>query len=112
MQVLSPFRLKSDAGVKNLNQMLRELANPLLNKTMELSYGSTSFRFGDKVMQTKNTEVASNGDIGFIAKVDKNNDDVLTVKFSDHRCKTYTIDEMNQMELAYATTIHKSQGSE
>lgn len=77
VQVLSPFRLKSDAGVKNLNQMLRELANPLLNKTMELSYGSTSFRFGDKVMQTKNTEVASNGDIGFIAKVDKNNDEVL-----------------------------------
>ena len=112
VQVLSPFRLKSDAGVKNLNQMLRELANPLINKTMELSYGSTSFRFGDKVMQTKNTEVASNGDIGFIAKVDKNNDDVLTVKFSDHRCKTYTIDELNQLELAYATTIHKSQGSE
>lgn len=112
VQVLSPFRLKSDAGVKNLNQMLRELANPLLNKTMELSYGNTSFRFGDKVMQTKNTEVASNGDIGFIAKVDKNNDDVLTVKFSDHRCKTYTIDELNQLELAYATTIHKSQGSE
>lgn len=112
VQVLSPFRLKSDAGVKNLNQMLRELANPLLNKTMELSYGSTSFRFGDKVMQTKNTEIASNGDIGFIAKVDKNNDEVLTVKFSDHRCKTYTIDELNQLELAYATTIHKSQGSE
>lgn len=112
VQVLSPFRMKSDAGVKNLNQMLRELANPLINKTMELSYGSTSFRFGDKVMQTKNTEIASNGDIGFIAKVDKNNDDVLTVKFSDHRCKTYTIDEMNQLELAYATTIHKSQGSE
>ena len=79
VQVLSPFRLKSDAGVKSLNQMLRELANPLLNKTMELSYGNTSFRFGDKVMQTKNTEVASNGDIGFIAKVDKNNDDVLTI---------------------------------
>ena len=112
VQVLSPFRLKSDAGVKNLNQMLRELANPLLNKTMELSYGSTSFRFGDKVMQTKNTEIASNGDIGFIAKVDKNNDEVLTVKFSDHRCKTYTIDELNQLELAYATTIHKSQGNE
>lgn len=112
VQVLSPFRMKSDAGVKNLNQMLRELANPLINKTMELSYGSTSFRFGDKVMQTKNTEIASNGDIGFIAKVDKNNDDVLTVKFSDHRCKTYTIDELNQLELAYATTIHKSQGSE
>lgn len=68
VQVLSPFRLKSDAGVKNLNQVLRELANPLLNKTMELFYGSTSFRFGDKVMQTKNTEVASNGDIGWSEK--------------------------------------------
>lgn len=112
VQVLSPFRLKSDAGVKHLNQVLRELANPLLNKTMEISYGSTSFRYGDKVMQTKNTEAASNGDIGFIAKVDKNNDDVLTVRFSDHRCKTYTLDELNQLELAYATTIHKSQGSE
>lgn len=112
VQVLSPFRLKSDAGVKNLNQLLRELANPLINKTMEISYGSTSFRYGDKVMQTKNTETASNGDIGFITKIDKNGDDVLTVRFSDHREKIYPIDGLNQLELAYATTIHKSQGSE
>jgi exodeoxyribonuclease V alpha subunit len=111
-QVLTPFRVKSDVGAAMLNLALQDILNPSADKRPEISSGNRTIRYRDKVMQTKNMETVSNGDIGFVSMVDKDADFPVTVTFSDNRIKEYSMDELGSIDLAYATTIHKSQGSE
>lgn len=111
-QVLTPFRVKSDAGAVMLNRFLREMINPCTDKRLEAVFGSRTIRYKDKVMQTKNMEEVSNGDIGFVSMIDKDDEFPVTVTFSDNRIKQYSTDDLNCIDLAYATTIHKSQGAE
>ena len=111
-QVLTPFRVKSEAGAVMLNQSLREIVNPCVDKRLEASLGNRRIRYKDKVMQTKNMNEVSNGDIGFVSMIDQEDECPVTITFSDNRVKTYGTDELNCIDLAYAMTIHKSQGGE
>ena len=112
VQVLTPFRMKTETGSMQLNKTLRDLVNPCRDKRLEVQQGSRSFRYNDKVMQTKNLNEISNGDIGFVTAIDKGENETVTVTFSENRMKRYADDELNCVDLAYAITIHKSQGTE
>lgn len=122
IQVLCPSR-KTDAGTFNLNNLLQSCLNPSLGDEPSFSYKGVSIRRGDKVMQIKNNYDLTwekedgtsgtgvfNGDVGFVAEVNKRAG-TLTVKFED-RTVTYFGEEIGELELAYAITVHKSQGSE
>lgn len=115
-QILAPFKVRGAACVQQLNEHVRELVNPHSINTVELKIGSRIFRTGDKVLQTRNRvqEQISNGDIGFISQIGLNDDGSksVLVNFSGNRNVSYTPDQLDQLELAYAMTIHKSQGAE
>ena len=108
IQVLTPMR-RGAAGAENLNLKLQAALNPV---GASLKRAGTDYRIGDKVMQIRNNYMKSvfNGDIGFVAKVNAE-DSELTVNF-DGREVTYEISELDELVLAYAVTVHKSQGSE
>ena len=108
VQILSPMH-RFLCGVENLNLMLQEQLNPKKNQD-ELKYSSQTFRVGDKVMHIRNNYQKNvfNGDIGFIQDV---NNEKLTVDYFDH-IVTYEKNELNELTLAYASSVHKSQGSE
>lgn len=125
LQILTPMK-KTSLGTIQLNTMLQEILNPKSISKDEKSIGERVFRVGDKVMQIQNNydkrfdvkgeakqniEGVYNGDIGYINKIDNENKE-LTVIFDDIREISYDFDELDQLEHAYATTIHKSQGSE
>ena len=114
VQVLSPFASRGDASVKSLNLALRDKVNPSRFCVNEWSQGETVFREGDRVVQTKNHGEISNGDTGTIQSICKNEDDELsvTIDFGDGRSVQYGESEMEFIQLAYALTIHKSQGAE
>lgn len=114
VQILSPFRSEGLASVEQLNAAIRELVNPIKDEIADLKVGSNYFRVGDKVMQTKNNDKASNGDIGYIRKMGRNekNEMIVTIAFSGGRIAEYGMEEMSHIELAYATTVHKAMGSE
>lgn len=121
IQVLCPSRMGT-VGTQSINKELQLALNPPAKNRTEVKYGSTLFRTGDKIMQTKNDYDAEwrrgaelshgifNGDIGMIRRVDKVNGK-LDIDF-DGRMTTYDGDMMKKIEHAYAVTIHKSQGSE
>lgn len=114
VQILSPFRTEGAASTDHLNLQIREMVNPIKDGEIDLKIGNRLFRLGDKVMQNKNNAKASNGDIGFIRKIETNeeNETVITIEFAADRTVAYSMKDMAHIELAYATTIHKAMGSE
>ena len=108
IQVLTPMQ-RGVCGAANLNQVLQEAMNP---GSIFLRRGGTQYRLHDKVMQIRNDydKEVFNGDIGVINHVDMEERE-LTVDF-DGREVVYDVSELEELTLAYATTIHKSQGSE
>lgn len=111
--LLSPYRQKTETGVNALNDRLQSIVNPQDGKKPEVLYRNRIYRMGDKVMQTKNCEDISNGDIGYITSItSEDSDSTLTVDFGDGRVAEYDKSDLELLDLAYASTIHKSQGSE
>ena len=111
--LLSPFRQKTETGVNALNEVLRDSVNPKASYKIEAVCGKKLFRQGDKVMQTRNHDDVSNGDIGTITGITKTANDVCVhVDFGDGRVKEYDSADLEMLDLGYATTIHKSRGSE
>ena len=115
IQVLSPMR-KTVTGVENLNLLLQEALNPRGGQALEIRYGDRVFRPRDKVMQIRNnyTKMVFNGDLGRIVRIDPE-EQVLTVAFPDEqgeRLIDYAFEELDELVLAYAISVHKSQGSE
>ena len=112
--LLTPFRKKSKTGVYSLNAALHDTINPASPEKDEIETGQRILRVGDKVMQMKNRDFASNGDIGYICTSKRDSDGILVeVDFGDDRVVAYEdAESLRQVELAYAATIHKSQGSE
>lgn len=127
IQIMTPQR-KGALGVERLNQLLQEQMNPKSSRKTEKEIGGTLFRVGDKVMQIRNDynliweirgrygiptekgEGVFNGDIGIITEINSFAQN-LTVRFDD-RFVEYAFKDCESLELAYAITIHKSQGSE
>lgn len=114
VQILTPFRKRSAAGVEELNRTLQDMVNPPVSGRKELSIGKEIFRIGDKILQNKNTELVSNGDMGMIQDLYEDEDGNLKVQilFTDNRKIEYETEQMEMVEHANAITIHKSQGSE
>ena len=108
IQVLCPMQ-RGECGAYNMNILLQEALNP--SKTT-IRYGGTNYRLNDKVMQIKNNydKNVFNGDIGRIVKINQE-DKILTIRFDDNDID-YDITELDEVVLAYATAVHKSQGSE
>jgi exodeoxyribonuclease V alpha subunit len=111
IQVLTPMHAGS-AGARELNRRLQETCNPPSQTKLELKLGERVFRVGDRVMQTRNNydlEVF-NGDIGTITKVDPAAAGNLIVQYD--RAVNYRREDMDELQHAFAITVHKSQGSE
>jgi len=111
--LLAPYRQKTETGVNALNEIIRDLVNPPDSSKPEVKSGKRLFRLGDKVMQIKNFEDVNNGDIGYIKAVHTvGNETSVQVDFGEDKIKWYESDDLSMLDLGYASTIHKSQGSE
>ena len=122
IQVLSPTR-KGACGTVSLNRALQAALNPPSPQKRQKQWGDVTFRVGDRVMQTKNNydvlwekddgtagSGIFNGDVGVIQDIDSSGEQIV-LRFDD-RTATYTADLLSQLDMAYAITVHKSQGSE
>ena len=122
IQVLSPTR-KGACGTAALNRALQAALNPSAAGKRQKQWGDVTFRVGDRVMQTKNNydvlwekddgtagSGIFNGDVGVIQDIDSSGE-LIVLRFDD-RTATYTADLLSQLDMAYAITVHKSQGSE
>lgn len=124
IQVLSPTK-KGNVGTVELNRVLQDTFNPHHDGISEKKFMDRVFRVGDKVMQIKNNyqmdwkilsegqsgQGVFNGDVGFITYIDNENQS-LTVTYDDEKYVEYDFSQLDELELAYAVTVHKSQGSE
>jgi exodeoxyribonuclease V alpha subunit len=111
VQVLSPMT-RGEVGTRQLNQVLQSLINPPGSEKAEMVRGGMTLRVGDRVIQQVNdyNREVFNGDLGMITAIDPEEQEV-TVEFGD-RSVTYDYADLNEISLAWAVTIHKSQGSE
>ena len=114
VQVLTPYRKSGAVSVNALNERLWNLVNPKMPGKAEMKVRGRIFREKDKVIHNKNKNEISNGDTGFITGIylDEDNLEVSRIEFPDNRCVEYSSEDMEMIEHAYATTVHKSQGSE
>lgn len=113
VQILAPMRIRGTCGTNALNKEIQSTLNPSSPDKPEIAVGFKRFRLFDKVMQTKNNGEISNGDIGRIKRIEKSASGCeVHIDFGGGRKAVYSADEMESVDLAYATTIHKSQGSE
>lgn len=124
IQILSPMR-KGVMGIDNLNTQLQQVLNPKSKGKDEVEVKDVIFRVGDKVMQIKNNYTIKwtknnsseegkgvfNGDVGYITKINEEEDKII-VCFEDDKIVEYEESDLDEITLAYAVTIHKSQGSE
>lgn len=122
LQILSPYRKKGEVSSQNLNKTIQEQINPEVEDKPEIIYGGKTFRLHDRVIQLKNNSkmvlynrqgdiIGSgvfNGDVGFVREI---RSDTVIIKFDDQYAK-YPLDDLEDLELSYAMTIHKSMGSE
>lgn len=113
VQILSPFRTEGAASSDHLNAAIREIVNPFRSTEDEVRIGPKTFRVGDRIMQTKNTDKVSNGDLGFIRYIDDTPDGKrIGLEFGENRSLEYSTEDLVNLDLAYAATIHKAMGSE
>ncbi len=112
IQVLTPVH-RGAAGVASLNQLLQAALNPAAPGKAERVFGSTTFRLGDRVIQMRNNYDLDvyNGDIGEVAAIDAV-EQTLSVRFDDDRLVVYDFSLLDELALAYALSVHKSQGGE
>jgi len=114
VQILSPFRRKGAVCADALNATIREMINPRRRGVNEVKCGSKVFREGDRIIQTRNCDGVSNGDVGVITRicVDEDGEDIIEIRLLDGRELIYTVEKMENVDLSYCISIHKSQGAE
>ncbi len=119
--LLNPQRNNTRISVDAFNRTLQERLNPHRDGKPEMTVGKTTFRIGDKVMQLKNTDVAKNGDVGYIRDIcfvpsEENPELKVTIVMVEFNGEgilhSYNAEEIRSVDLAYCSTVHKSQGEE
>ena len=105
---LTPYRQKTASGVNQLNVKIQERINPAAKDKPEVKFKDKTFRLGDRVMNRRNTEDACNGDIGTVISIEKG---IVKVQYQ-FSVVTYYQNDLEYLDLSYAMSIHKSQGSE